>query len=161
MGMLGRGRNEQIGTKAMKHLFSIAALPLLVGAADPMLIQPGKWQTTVTVIDMKMPKAPPGMAAAMKGRPMTTSHCVTAEQARQGPRAVLKADSGCRFTKYSAANGRIATTMVCNRPGGSMTAVSNGSYTPTSYQMTGQTTATGQMPMTMTSRAVGKRTGTC
>lgn len=140
---------------------TIAVLPLTLAAAQDMAVQPGKWQNTVTIIDVRMANAPPGLAAAMKGKPTVIATCVTPEQAKAGPRAAMRPDSGCKFTRYQASGGRIATEMTCSRPGGAMTVVSSGTYTPTSYTMTGRATATGAMAMTITSRTVGKRLGGC
>lgn len=142
-------------------ILAAALLLPLAATAQDMAIQPGKWQTTITVTDVQMPGGPPGIAAAMKGRPTTVTSCITPAQAKAGPRAALKADSGCRFTDYRAAGGRIATKMVCNRPGGAMTAVSTGSYTATSYDMVGRAVMTGATRMTVTSRTTAKRIGAC
>lgn len=143
------------------RLIAIAALPLTLAAAQDMAVQPGKWQNTITIVDIQMPGGPPGIAAAMKGKPTVVTSCITPEQAKAGPRAAMRPESGCRFTKYQAAGGRIATEMMCTRPGGSMKVVSSGTYSPTGYTMTGRATATGAMAMTMTSRTVGKRLGGC
>jgi hypothetical protein len=37
------------------------------GIADEKFIEPGHWQMTMTINDMTMPGAPPGMAERMKG----------------------------------------------------------------------------------------------
>ena len=142
-----------------RYVIPLIALPLL--AAGDVVVTPGKWTSTVTVTDVKMAGGPPGMAAMIKGKPTTVSYCITPAQAKQGARAALRADAGCRYTKFDAAAGRIATTMVCTRPGGGMTVQSTGSFTPTSFDITGHAVMTGDMPMTMTSRSVGRRTGNC
>lgn len=59
------------------------------------------------------------------------------------------------------AGGRITSTMVCTRPGGNMTVVSQGSYTPTSYAVAGAAKMTGRAAMTMTTRTSGRRVGRC
>lgn len=141
-------------------LAAALTLPLAATAQD-MAIQPGKWQTTVTIVDVQMPRAPPDIAAAMKERPTTVTACVTPEQAKAGPRAALKANAGCRFTEYSAARGRIATKMVCNRPGGAMTAVSSGTYSATRYDMIGKAVMGDAMKGTVTTRTASRRIGGC
>lgn len=134
-------------------------MPLL--AAGDVVVSPGKWTTTVTMIDVQMAGAPPAVAQAMKGRPTTMSHCITPEQARRGVRGAMRQGSGCRFTEFVAAGGRVSSRMVCERPGGSMIVVSTGTYTPTGYDMISKMTGTGRMTMTMTSRTTGRRTGPC
>lgn len=143
----------------MKALPPLAAL--LVAAGPDVVITPGKWTTTVVIDDVSMAGAPPGVAAAMKGKPITTTYCVTPEQARQGVRGALKPQTGCAFTQFSVVGTRIATRMTCSRPGGTMTSVGSGTYTPDSFAMTSATTSTGRMAMTMKSHAMGKRVGGC
>lgn len=143
----------------MKALLPFALL--LIAAGPDMTIAPGKWTTTIVMDDVKIAGAPPGVAAAMKGSPVTTTYCVTPEQARQGVRGALKPETGCRFTDFSAVGGRIRSRMTCDRPNGAMTAVSAGTYTPTGYMMASTMTGTGRMAMTMTSRATGRRVGPC
>ena len=146
----------------MKHLPLLAlASCLLLTAAGDVAITPGKWTTTVEILDIAMAGAPPGVAAAMKGRPMTTTYCVTPEQARLGVRGALKPETGCRFTQFAAVGGRIQSRMTCNRPTGTMTAVSSGTYTPGAYAMSSTMTGTGRMAMNMKSRATGRRIGPC
>ena len=67
-------------------LLSCGAAWLVLAAAGPALITPGKWENRIEVIDVQMAVAPPGVAAAMKGRPQVITSCVTAEQAAAGPR---------------------------------------------------------------------------
>lgn len=146
----------------MKPFAMLALAPcLLLTAAGDLTIAPGKWTATVEILDITMANAPPGVAAAMKGRPVTTTYCVTPEQARQGVRGALKPESGCRFTAFDVTGNRIQTRMSCNRPTGTMTAISVGTYTANSYAMSSAMTATGRMAMTMKSRATGRRIGPC
>ncbi|OYY75624.1 MAG: hypothetical protein B7Y43_18760 [Sphingomonas sp. 28-62-20] len=139
------------------------ALPLATLAAAPPgpLILPGKWENRVEIIDVKMPGGPPGVAAAMRGRPTTVTSCITPQQAAMGPQAALNADKACRFLRYSAQGGRIASELVCTRPSGTMRMTSQGSYTPTSYAVTGTGVMTGKMRMTMTTKTTGRRIGGC
>ena len=50
----------------MNRVLAVAAAPLLLtlAAAGPSLpIQPGKWQSTVTILDMQSPHLPAGAGA--------------------------------------------------------------------------------------------------
>lgn len=145
----------------MKPVLLLALLlpaPVLSGAATP--IQPGRWQTTVTILDAKVPGAPPQVAAMLRGRPTVVTHCITPAQAAAGPRAAIeRSNNRCRFTDYSMTGGRLRSTMVCAQPGGQMTFRSAGTYTPVSMQMEG--TGTGGNAMTMRTRTVSRRVGGC
>ena len=87
--------------------------------------------------------------------------CVTAAQAADGPRAVMKADPNCKFTRYAVTNGRMTSQLVCTRPNGTMTVTSQGSYTPIAYSSVGQAVMTGKAAMSMTMRTTGRRLGGC
>lgn len=141
----------------------VASVALLGIAAAPPgpIITPGKWENRVEILDVQLKGAPPGIAAAMKGRPVVVTSCVTPKQAEAGPQAAMNADKACRFVRYSATGGRIASELVCNRPGGTMRVVSQGTYTPTSYTVSGMGTMSGRMSMTMKSRTTGRRLGGC
>ena len=66
-----------------------------------------------------------------------------------------------RLSEIVARAGILRTRMTCTRPTGTMTVVASGSYTPNSFAMTSTMTGTGRMPITMTSRGSGRRTGPC
>ncbi|MBX9795922.1 DUF3617 domain-containing protein [Sphingomonas sp.] len=145
-----------------RYAVPAALLPCLaLTAAGPGLINPGKWENRIEVIDVQMPGAPPGIAAAMKGRPQVVTTCVTAEQAAAGPRTLLNADKACRFTRYVAVNGRLDSVLECVRPGATLRATASGTYTPTSYQSVGQSVMTGRTRMTLKTRNTGRRIGAC
>lgn len=134
---------------------------LAAAVATPALaqsIQPGQWQTTSTVSSMNMPGLPPAALAAMKGHPTTVSNCVTPEQAKAGPKELLKSAPSCTFNRFSMAGGRIDSEMVCARGGRTTTATTTGSYTPVSMTATSKVVAEG---MTITATVSGKRIGDC
>ena len=146
----------------MNRLLAAAPLLLLLPAASDLPIQAGKWQSTVTILDVKMPNAPPGVVEGMRGKPQVFTNCVTPAQAASGPKTLMQATNGkCRYTSFSAAGGRITAEMTCNFGTGVMTARSSGTYTATSLDMTGSSTTTGRMPMQMKSHTVAKRLGGC
>ena len=145
-----------------RFTIGVSVALLAIAAAPPgPIIQPGKWENRVEVIDVQMKGAPPSVTAAMKGRPMVVTSCVTPQQAAAGPQAAMNADKSCRFVRYSAAGGKIASELLCTRPGGTMRVVSQGSYTPTSYAVSGTGVMTGRAAMTMRTRTTGRRLGGC
>ena len=89
------------------------------------------------------------------------SYCITPEQASKGPQEMFKQNASCHFTQFSMTGGTIATEMTCAQAGGTMTARANGSYTPTSFNVTSTATMTGRMSMRMTTVSSGRRIGPC
>lgn len=144
----------------MRRIAMTAAL--LAGApalAGPM--QPGLWQITTRITDIKMAGAPPGMAAAMRGRPIAVSRCVTPAEAAQGPKEAMKSSKQCRYTSYSAIGGRIAATTVCDMGQTRVTGSSSGSFTPTSFTANFRSVMSGAQSMTTAGVVTGKRVGAC
>ncbi|CAN5333839.1 hypothetical protein BH09PSE4_BH09PSE4_07540 [soil metagenome] len=142
----------------MTRLLFLLAAMLLVGATTP--IQPGKWQTTVTIVDVQ--GGMPGMAAMMKGRPTVVSACVSPVDAARGPRAAIEKTNGaCHYISYAVSGGRISSVMQCVRPGGTMTVRSSGSYSPAMIDVHGVATMTGGMAMTLKTHTISKRIGGC
>lgn len=139
-----------------------AAPLLLLPAASTLPIQPGKWQSTVTITDMQMPNAPAGMAAAMRGHPTTVTACVTPQQAADGPRAVLQASNGrCRYTSFNAMGGRFDAVLQCSFASGSMTTTSHGTYSATTLDVAGTAVMSGRRSMTTRTHTVARRVGGC
>jgi hypothetical protein len=124
-------------------------------------VTPGQWQIAVTINSADMPGAPPAVAKMMVGRTTNIKHCITPEDAARGPQDMLKTDKSCTFTKYSMVGGKMNSEMTCTRGGTTTTAVSSGTFTPTSFTANGRSTVSGQMPVTMTMTTVGKRLGDC
>lgn len=141
-------------------LAALAVLAMPVGALAAG-VQPGQWQIAVTINSADMPGAPPAVAKMMVGRTTTLKQCITPEDAARGPQDMLKSDKNCVFTRYSMVGGKLSSEMTCKQRGSTVTAVSAGSFTPTSFTANGRSTMTGDMPMTMTSTVVGKRIGDC
>ena len=132
-----------------------------VGAMAAPGVEPGQWEIAVTINSADMPGAPPAIAKMMVGRTTRIKHCITPEDAARGPQDMLKSDKNCIFTKYSMVGGKLNSEMTCTRGGTTTTAVSTGTFTPTSFTANGRSTVSGQMPVTMTATTVGKRVGDC
>jgi len=121
-------------------------------------VKPGKWQATMTIESMSMPGMPPEALAMMKGRPTTTTYCMTPEEAAADPKKLMDADSKCKFNRFSLAGGRMSAEMLCQTEQGPATMVVDGTYTQTSYE-TRATMKAG--PMTMASRNSARWLGPC
>jgi hypothetical protein len=144
----------------VRRAWPIAALPLLLAAGPDSLVQPGKWENRVEVIDLEMPNAPVGLAQSMRGRPTTVVTCLKPDQARLGPRALLRADAGCSFSQFDTAGGKLTLRMQCDRPTGKSTIVSDGSYSATGYTIRSRSTMDGAR-MTIVTRTTGRLIGAC
>jgi hypothetical protein len=146
----------------MNRLLAATPILLLLPAAADLPIRPGKWQSVVTILDVQMPNARPGMAAAMRGKPQVFTSCVTAAQAANGPRTLLQATNGqCRYSTFNASGGRINAAMTCNFGQRGMTIRSTGTYTATTMDITGSSLTTGKLPMQMKTRTAARRLGNC
>lgn len=144
-----------------------AVLPIIAGAAVAAWAQstpvtPGQWDISVRIDSAEMPGMPAAVARMMTGRTTHVKHCITAADAARGPQDLLRSNSGCQFTRYSMAGGKLSSEMTCRQGGATTTTTSTGSFTPTSFTATGRSvTAGGPMPMTMTSTSTGRLLGPC
>ena len=148
----------------MNRLFAAAPLLLALPAATSSLpIQPGKWQTVVTVLDVQMSGAPAGVRQGVRNQPPhVATACVTAQQAADGPRSVLQASNGkCQYTSFNASGGRLNAVMQCAFASGKMTVASSGTYSATTLDLNGSSTVSGRMQMTMKTHTAGRRLGGC
>jgi len=144
---------------ANREVVATAALP-----DAPLGMKPGRWEHTSEVLDAQGQGMPPQALAMMKGEPHTVATCVTPQQAKTGVRELMQAggQTHCSFDKYESAGGKISTEMSCTMPHGKMVSKATGSYTDTSYEVTGEgTTSSGPMTMTMKTRSSGRWIGEC
>lgn len=143
---------------------AILALPtvLLLGAAPSPSLQPGQWRSTVTIVAVQAPAAAAQLAASMKGRQTVLNRCLAAAQAPSGLHLLFSGGKAqCRFTRFHLDGDKMASTMVCTGPSGATTTTTAGSFTPTSYDVTGLATTDGAVKMTFRTHTIGKRTGAC
>jgi len=132
------------------------------------MIEPGLWQSKVTVLEMNVPGIPAQYAEKMKQslaehRNDTNSHCVTPEEAKRPKEDFFGADKSCRYEHFTMGGGKIDIQMVCNHEGAAQTTSMAGTYTPTTYSMdmasSGSAGAQGNMSMKM--HVDSKRVGEC
>jgi hypothetical protein len=133
------------------------------------MIEPGLWQSKVTVEEMSIPGLPPEYAEKMKQtmaehRNEASSHCVTAADVKKPKEDFFGADKSCRYEHFTMGAGKIDIAMVCKQEGSTQTTNMAGSYTPTSYSMDMSSKGTGegmQNGMTMKMRVDSQRVGEC
>ena len=144
-----------------------ARVAAATGGAD--MIAPGRWEGTMTIHDMKMPKLPPAAQAKMAGRmgqarPFVS--CVTEEEvkAKRGFFTGEQGNKSCTYDHFTMGGGKIDAAMTCKNSGGTMSAKMAGSYSPDAYHMDMASTTDSSSPyaaMSMTMTIDGKRTGAC
>ena len=119
-------------------------------AADSRLVEPGRWETKVTLLEADMPDLPPQYAARIKetmakvqGRTVAT--CITAADLKKAKPDFLAAHTkNCRFDHYTMGSGKIDAQMTCTAPqGGSMSVATIGTYSPDAYEATSVMTMSG------------------
>ena len=175
-----------------KLLISVAALSLISGCSDKgadqdgdgkitseevakemnkVTLEPGEWENTVEIVDVKIDGLPEGMPAGvmdrMKGNVTKSKSCITKEQA-ENPGAQFFAaqeETKCEVKKFEMSGGAVSSEMACNDMGGtpgSMTMKMDGQYGPSSYDMTmNMVGGAAGMKMNITAKSNGKRIGSC
>jgi hypothetical protein len=141
-----------------------------VMSSDTM-IEPGLWQSKVTVQEMNIPGLPAEYAAKMKQtmaehRNDASSHCVTAADVKKPKEDFFGADKSCRYEHFTMGAGKIDAVMRCGGKQGAQEMQMAGTYSPDSYQMqmatevesSDEATRAMQMQMRVEARRVGECT---
>ncbi|MBN8814041.1 MAG: DUF3617 domain-containing protein [Sphingomonas sp.] len=145
-----------------------AKVAAATGGAD--MISPGRWEGTMTINNMKMPKLPAEAQAKLAGRiggAQKFVSCVTEEDVK-AKRAFFtgdkEADKSCTYNRFTMGGGKIDAAMTCKNEGGNMTATMTGNFSPDSYHMEMASNTDSSSPyaaMSMKMTVDGKRTGAC
>ncbi len=175
-----------------KLLVSVAVLGLIGGCSDKgadqdgdgkitadevaqemnkVTLEPGEWENTVEIVDVKIDGLPDGMPAgvmdSMKGKVTTSKSCITKEDA-ENPGAQFFAaqeETNCEVKKFDMSGGAVSSEMACNNMGGApgnMTMKMDGQYGPSSYDMTmNMNGGAAGMKMNISAKSNGKRIGSC
>ncbi len=135
-------------------------------------LEPGKYEMTVSVIDMEMPAVPgmPDNAENMFRDSMesTTTYCITPEQAEQSAftrtreQAESQMGGDCEIQQENNSETSLDMTIACTPEGGEMTMDMKGNMTAdgVKIRMTADGTISGQT-MSFTTEHVSKRVGEC
>ncbi len=113
-------------------------------AAGQRLVEPGKWETKVSVLDVDIPGMPPEMAAQMKQtmgkmQEHNFSTCLTEEDVKRPKEDFFAGNNkDCRYDHFTMSGGKIDAALRCQGKGeaGAMTMTINGSYAHDSYEAT-------------------------
>ena len=139
---------------------------------DSFQVNPGKWESKVTVEAIEIPGMPPGLQEQMKKsfaehQATGFTSCLTPEQAKKPKEDFFAGkDNNCRYDHFKMGDGKIDAKMRCDGGGGATQVMEMaGSYSPEAYTMTvttireGGAEAGGEAKMKM--RMDAKRVGAC
>jgi len=136
--------------------------------ASESMVEPGLWQSKVTVLEMNIPGMPAQYADKMKEsmaerRNDTSKHCITAADVKKPKEDFFGADKSCRYAHFTMGAGKIDIAMVCKQEGFTQNMSLSGTYTPTSYSMDMSSNGSGgpQQGMTMKMHVDSQRVGEC
>ena len=139
-------------------------------AGSDTLIQPGKWQTKITVLDIDVPGMPPQAAQQMKqtmGKMQENRYdtCLTeADVKRPKEDFFAGKNNDCRYDHFTMSGGKIDAALRCEaKPTGTMNMTINGTYSRTSYEATMALDVSGgrEGGMKMRSHSESRRIGQC
>lgn len=138
--------------------------------AGESFVDPGKWQTKVTVLDVDIPGMPPQMAQQMKQnlaamKEHSFDSCLTeADVKRPKEDFFAGSNNNCRYDHFTMSDGKIDAALRCEgRPSGAMTMTISGTYSRDSWEATTAMDVSGgaQGGMKMRSRSESHRVGQC
>jgi hypothetical protein len=138
-----------------------------VMSSDAM-VQPGLWDSKVTIQEMNVPGLPPEYADKMKQsmaahRNDTDRHCITAADVKKPKADFFGADKSCKYDHFTMGGGKIDVAMVCHEEETTNNMNVSGTYTPTTYSIDTAMTGRGgkQEGMTMKMHVDAHRVGEC
>lgn len=133
------------------------------------MVEPGLWESKVTVQEMNIPGIPAQYADKMKQnmaehQQHSSKHCLTPADVRKPKEDFFAGqDKSCKYQHFTMGDGKIDIQMVCSEEGSTQTTNMSGSYTPTSYSMDMSSNASGgeQKGMSMKMHVDSRRVGEC
>ena len=132
------------------------------------MVEPGLWESKVTVQEMNIPGMPAQYADKMKQsmaehRNDASRHCIKPEDVKKPKEDFFGADKSCKYDHFTMGSGKIDIAMVCRHEDSAQNMNVSGSYTPTSYSIDTSMTGSGgdQNGMTMKMHVDANRVGEC
>jgi hypothetical protein len=107
--------------------------------ATRTMVRPGKWSSTVSILEMDMAGMPPEMAQKIKAeitKPRTVEACLTPDQVDHPEKMLGQVPAGCRYQHYKMDGGKVDGKMSCDGPMGKQEMSVVGSYGDDRYSMT-------------------------
>ncbi|MEO7409704.1 MAG: DUF3617 domain-containing protein [Sphingomicrobium sp.] len=144
--------------------------------ATRSMVRPGKWSSTVAILEMNSPGMPPEMQAMMKqriGQPQTVEACLTADQVDNPERMLGQIPASCRYDRYTMGSGKMDGKLRCDVNGMKQEMSVAGTYSDDQYSLiidnktsapagavAGQPAGSMSMKMKVDSRRLGECDGT-
>lgn len=132
------------------------------------MVQPGLWESKLTVQEMNFPGMPPQFLDRMKQsiaehRNEANRHCIKEADVKKPKEDFFGADKNCKYDHFTMGGGKIDIAMVCHNEDSTQTMSGNGSYTPTSYSIDTAVNETGghENGMSMKMHVDAQRVGEC
>ncbi len=132
------------------------------------IVEPGLWESKVTIQEMSIPGIPAQYAAKMKQsiaehQQQASKHCLTEAEVKKPKEDFFGADKSCRYDHFTMGGGKIDVAMVCHSEETTQNMNISGSYTPTSYSIDTSMTGSGgqQQGMSMKMHVDANRVGQC
>lgn len=135
-----------------------------------VMVNPGRWEGTMSVTEIDIPAMPPEAKAQMQaqmGNQQAFASCVTEDDVKQRKAFFTgdPADKSCKYDRFSMSGGKVSGVLKCDRAEqGRMTMTMNGEYGADSYSMAMASQAEGNGPMgkmSMKMTVNAKRVGAC
>lgn len=135
------------------------------------MVEPGLWESKVTVQEMNIPGMPAQYADKMKQQmaqhqQQSSKHCITAEEVKKPKADFFSGNDSCKYDHFTMGGGKIDIAMVCKEQGSTQTMNATGTYTPTTYSLDMSSSGTGgeegqnmSMKMHVDASRVGECTG--
>ena len=133
------------------------------------MVEPGLWQSKVTIHDMNIPGMPAAFADKMKQsmaehQQQSSKHCLTKEDVKKPKEGFFAgADKSCHYGHFAMGGGKMDIQMVCDMDGATQTTNMSGTYTPTTYSMdmSSHGSAGGEKGMVLKMHVDSQRIGEC
>lgn len=107
--------------------------------ASEQFINPGKWQSKVTIESINVPGMPSEIAQRMKqtiAQVRGFESCLTKEDVKQPKEDFFTGKNDqCRYDHFTMSGGKIDAVMRCEEGNGTQVMRMAGTYSPDSYQM--------------------------
>lgn len=90
----------------------------VAGTLEQLTIEPGLWQVSSEITDVRAPNLPIAVRERMIGPRGTVSHCIAPDQAARPSAGFLagRRDGRCRYRDFAMENGIMRGVMTCADP---------------------------------------------
>ncbi|HEY6049536.1 MAG TPA: DUF3617 domain-containing protein [Sphingomicrobium sp.] len=132
------------------------------------MVEPGLWESKVTVQEMNIPGLPPEYAGKMKEQmaqhqQQSSKHCLTEADVKKPKEDFFGQNKSCRYEHFTMGGGKIDVAMTCHEEQSTNKMTISGSYTPTTYTIDTSMSGSGgqEKGMTMKMHVDAQRVGQC